>query len=183
VGAIASSGLGIAGQIMDYNSQVDTANAQSKQAVTQMNLSFQNYEIERQDSFDSAVDEIAKTRMSANANQGTVNTAIGEQMGQGRTATLLMRNAKSKEAIAVSDIKDSYQRKSNEIDLNKESTFRSTQSYLSQIKRPSVAGLVVGIGSTVTGAVNQGKNAQTDAETKGVPFDWNNYWWKGSGTP
>jgi hypothetical protein len=181
MGNIASAGLGIVGQVMDYNSKIDQANAQRKQAVTQMNLTFQNYEIERQDAFDSAVDEITKTRMKAESSQATVQTAIGEQMGQGRTSQLLMRNAVSKESMAVSDIKDNYSRQSNEIDLNKESVLKSTQSYVKQIKDPSILGLAVGIASSTLGAINQGNNAKADAQLKGVPFDWDNYWLHGSG--
>lgn len=181
MGAV-GAGLSIVGQVMDYNDKMDTANAQRTQAVTQMNFNFQNYEMERQDAFDAAVNEISQTRMKANNSISTVQTVIGEQMGEGRTSQLLMRNAKSKEAMAVADLKDNFTSKSNEIDLNKESTLRSVQSYVKQIKDPSLLGLAVGVASTVAGAVNQGKTAQADAAIKGVPFDWNNYWFKGSGT-
>ena len=180
MGGALGAGLSIFGQVNNYNDQMKMADAQRKQAVTQMNFAFQNYELERQDSFDQAVNEITQIRMRSASTQATVQTAVNERMS-GRTAKMITRVAEAKGETAFQEVKNNYSRKSNEIDLNKESALRSTQSYLNQIKNPSSLGLALGIASTVAGAKNQMENARADAQSKGLDFDDYNYLWTSKG--
>ena len=180
MGMAVSAGLGIIGQVNSFNEQQDLANAQRTQAVTQMNYAFQTHEMERQDAFDSMVEEITKTNMKNASTMGTVNTAIGENVS-GRTAGLLSRNGESKGAMTNATLADNWKKKSNEMDLNKEATLRSTQSYLANIKDPSITALALGVGSSVMGVMNEGRNAEAEAKSNGLTFDWNNYMWKGKG--
>ena len=50
--------------------------------------------------------------------------------GGGRTADRLIRAGEADTARAVGSIQDNYSRKSNEIDLNKETTALSTKEYI-----------------------------------------------------
>lgn len=180
MGMAFSTGLGIIGQVSDYNNKMEQADAQTRQVSSQMNYQFQDYEIERQDAFDFAVNEIAKTHFKAQATQATASTAIGEGIS-GRTAGLLQRSVDSREASAVENIRSNYASKSNEIDMNKEATLKSSQNYVKHIKRPNELGLYAGIASSILSANNKMKNAKADAELKDVKFNESDWWWKGSG--
>jgi len=183
MGFAVSAGLGIMGQVMNYNSQMDAANSKAQSALQAQNMKFQNYEIERQDAFDSTVNQLTSIKMQQQTQIGTAATVIGETMdSNSNTAKLLQRSVASQGAQAEGQVKASYSSKSNEIDLNKEATALSTTSYINSIKRPSSSALLVNIGSSIYGTMQQGYNAEADAETKGVSFDWGNYMWKGSGT-
>lgn len=182
MGYAVTTGLGIIGQVMGYNAQAKQAKAQGKAAITQMNYSFQNYEMERQDAFDSAVNDIINTRLQAQTANAAVDNAVNERLGSGNTASLLKRSVRGDEARRVASIQSNYQQKSNEIDLNKESQLISTKSYIANIKTPSKTALALGIASNALGAYTAGKEAETQATLKDLDFDWDNYWWQGSGT-
>jgi len=183
MGNVGTTALGIVGSVHDYNEQVAYADSQKTAAITQMNFTFSNYEAERQDAFDQAVEEIASARQKANNTQATLKTALGEQLGSSsHTAKALERVAEGKEGQVVSQLQDNYQRKSNEIDLNKESALISTRSYLSKIKNPSMLGLVMNVGSQVVATTTEGNKEAAQAAKDGVDFNWEDYWLKGSGT-
>lgn len=177
MGNAIGAGLGIIGQVMDHNGKVAQAEAMGQQAIMQMNYSFQNYEMQRQDLFDAKVNEIAKLQSKSANTQATIDTAIGESMGEGRTAKLLARASQGRDAQKLSSVEDNFDRRSGEIDLNKEAVYKSTLNYTQGIKTPSVLGALVGIGSTVMGVMNQGKNAETNAKLKGIDFSWGDYMW------
>ena len=66
-----------------------------------------------------------------NETMGQVEAAINEgYSGGGRTADMLNRAVAGDLARATSSIKDNYARKSNEVDLNKESALIQTEDYL-----------------------------------------------------
>jgi hypothetical protein len=167
---------------MDYNSQMDAANKQASSAVQNMNYTFQNYELERQDAFTAAVEQVAKTRMAADVSQATLAVALGERGNSGNTSRLIQRAAEGKEAEAVADIKDNYQSKSNEIDLNREAAARSTASYLSNIQYPSEMGLLMNIAGTALNTYNKALDAKTNAQINHLGFSFSNYYWNGDGT-
>lgn len=130
--AVGMKALQIAGQ---NRSTADMLSAQAAGSYKQMNYAFQNYEIERQDAYDAAVNEIMKVRINQQQLNSGVNAAIMEgYAGGGRTAARLMRAADADTARSVSSIQDNYMRKSSEIDLNKEQTLLSTKDYLVNLK-------------------------------------------------
>jgi len=180
MGMAVAGGLGIISKVMDYNSQMDAANSKAKAATQAQDMKFQDYEIERQDAFDSTVNQLTNVAIKQNQQVGAVKTALGETM-KGNTARLLERNTQGDSERSASQIKNNYQQKSGEIDLNKESTALSTTSYLSSIKKPSTTALVLGATTTAYNVYQSGQTAQADATTKGVGFSWDNYLWKGSG--
>lgn len=151
------------GQRAAYKQAQAQIDAQAKAAITQMNYAFQNYEQERTDAFDSAVSEIMETRTNAQQLNSGVKAAIAEN-ATGRTAGLLMRTTEGDTARTISSIKDNYDRKSNEVDLNKENVYKSTRDYISNLnasapKMPSrftnfMTSAVSAIGYTTT-ALNQ----------------------------
>lgn len=107
------------------------ANMKMTGAVQEMNYAFQNYEQERRDSYEAAVNDIIKTRINQMQLNSSVQAAIAEGVaGGGRTADRLIRAGEADTARAVGSIQDNYSRKSNEIDLNKETTALSTKEYI-----------------------------------------------------
>jgi hypothetical protein len=184
--SVAQAGLSIAGSVMGYKAQAQAAQAQGEAmaqqatyAVQSMNREFANYEIERRDAFDSAVQEITKTRLNAMQLNSQVEAAVAEEMaGGGRTADRIVRSAKADEARSVASIQDNYQRKSNEIDLNKETTLLSTKNYIAGLKPPSAPsklGLFLDVASAGINAYTSGTSAKNDALSKGYKWDF----WKG----
>lgn len=132
----ASTALQIGGNYLGQKAQYKQAqaqiDAQAKAAITQMNYAFQNYEQERTDAFDAAVAEITKTRQNALQLNSAVKAAVNEN-ASGRTANLIVRSVEGDTARAVGSVKDNYARKSNEIDLNEDATFKSTSSYIDNL--------------------------------------------------
>ena len=176
VAAAASAGLGIASSVMQYRAAGEQAKAQAEGAIKSMNREFMNDEIERQDAFDAAVEDITKTRLNALDLTSSVNAAVNEEIGNGRTAALLERNVQGDEARNVASIQSNYESKSNEIDLNKETQLLSTKEYISNIKPPSKTALMLNIASNIVGGITGANNAKAEAATKGMDWDF----WKGA---
>lgn len=176
-------GLETVGNFMGQRSSAKAAqaamDAQASAAIRELNYAWQNYEAERTDAFDAAVQEIENTRINALGLNSAVKGAVIENMS-GNTANLLIRNAEGDTARAVASIQDNYGRKSNEIDLNKEARALSTQDYLKNLnasapKSPSrFANFVSTAGSGLkyfTGAMDQMN------KVKAAGQDYN--WWTG----
>jgi hypothetical protein len=136
VAAGISTGLQVAGDYMGQRAQAKAAqatmNAQAKAAITEMNWNIMDLEQQRTDAFDQAVAEISNTRLNSMQLNGGVKAAVNETMS-GRTANLIVRAAEGDTARAVSSIQDNYQRKSNEVDLNRERQVKSTHEYLENL--------------------------------------------------
>ena len=168
--------LGQKAQYKQAQAQID---AQAKAAITQMNYAFQNYEQERTDAFDAAVAEITKTRQNALQLNSAVKAAVNEN-ASGRTANLIVRSVEGDTARAVGSVKDNYARKSNEIDLNEDSTFKSTSSYIDNLnasapKMPGRFANFVSTAATVLQNYTTTMNQKADVEAKGQKWDW----WRG----
>lgn len=173
---IGGSYLGQRAQYKQAQAQMD---AQAKAAITQMNYAYQNYEQERTDAFDAAVAEITKTRQNALQLNSAVKAAVNEN-ASGRTANMIVRSVEGDTARAVGSVKDNYARKSNEIDLNEDATFKSTASYIDNLnasapKMPGRFANFVGTAATVLQNYTTTMNQKADIEAKGQQWDW----WKG----
>lgn len=136
VAAGISTGLQIAGDYMGQRAQAKAAqatmNAQAKAAITEMNWNIMDLEQQRTDAFDQAVVEISNTRLNSMQLNSGVKAAVNETMS-GRTANHIVRAAEGDTARAVSSIQDNYQRKSNEVDLNRERQVKSTHEFLENL--------------------------------------------------
>lgn len=145
------------------------AEAQAGASYKSMNYALMNYEIERQDAYDAAVNEITKVRINQQQLNSQVNAAVMEGQGAGgRTSARLMRAAEADTARTVSSIQDNYLRKSNEIDLNKEQTVLSTHDYLVNLKdstKPNKLGDILSLAATGLTAWNDSLNASAQKET------------------
>lgn len=177
---IASVGLDIYGNYAGQKATAAAAQAQmeaaAKAAITEMNYAFQNYEQERTDAFDAAVNEITKTRMNALQLNSGVRAAINENMS-GRTANLLVRSAEGDTARAVASIQDNYDRKSNEIDLNKEATYLSTKATINNLnasvpKMPSRLTNALSAAGSALGVYTQVMNQKNDVLSSGQKYNW-----------
>lgn len=109
--------------------------AQADNATTNMNFAFQNYELERTDAFDAAVNDIIKVRQNAMQLNSNVEASVAEEIGGGRTAMLLTRAVQGDTARAVASTQDNYSRKSNEVDLNKEAQAKQTHMAIDNINK------------------------------------------------
>ena len=166
VASIAQGTLGIASNYLGQKSQASAAqsamNAQKTAAVQQMNYAFQNFEQERRDAFDAAINQLDKNAHNSMQLNSEVSNSINETMS-GNTARLLERNVVGDTLRTKSSIKDNYDRKSNEIDLNKESQLKSTKDYIDNLnasapKMPSTFTNLVSSAATGLEAYTIGQN-------------------------
>lgn len=167
------------GMRQQYNAQAKYLEAQAQGATKEMNYAFQNYEIERQDAYDAAVNDIIKTRINQMQLNSQVNAAIAEgYAGGGRTANRLMRAAEADTSRSVASVQDNYLRKSNEVDLNKESTLLSTKDYIAQLKKQGEISRsqkfadILNLGATALSGYNEYKTQKAAAKAKGGTFDF-----------
>lgn len=149
--AVGSAMVGLYAQNRSLEAQ-GQANAQTaKNMLMSMNYSLQNLEQERADAFDSTIEELEKIQIQGQRLTSQVNAAVNEGLaGGGRTANLIKRSSKADVERAEVNAKDNYRRKSNEIDLNKESTLLNTKSQISSIKQvesPSLLSSLVTLGT------------------------------------
>lgn len=176
--AVAQGGLSALSTIMGAGAQNKSGAAQAQAAIATMNRDFMNLEIQRQDAFDATVAEIMETKLKASTLNAGVQAAINEDLGNSATGRLLMRSVQGDEARSVQSLKDQYEAKSNEIDLNKEGSMITAKSTIASIPKVSNAGVLVNVASGVLGAYTSAKNAQSNAQVAG--FDWD--YWKGPTT-
>ena len=143
--AVGSAALGLYGQNKALEAQ-GRANAQTaKNLLMSMNYSLQNMEQERADAFDATIDELGNrltSQVSASVNEGLA--------GGGRTANLIKRASQADVDRSEVNAKENYRRKSNEIDLNKESVLLSTKNQISslkQVEKPSILSSLMTLGT------------------------------------
>lgn len=142
--------IGARGQAKALQAQYD---AQRKAMITQMNYQLQNYEMQRADAFDNAVTEMMNVQRQAQDVGSQAKAVINENIN-GRTAELLARNVEGDRARAYEGVKEQYASKSNEIDLNEDSTYKSTASAINnlgasvQSQAPTTTNLLLDIAGT-----------------------------------
>lgn len=178
-----STALQIGGEYLGQKAQYKQAqaqlDAQAKAAITQMNFAYQNYEQERTDAFDAAVSEITKTRQNALQLNSAVKAAVNEN-ASGRTANMIVRSVEGDTARAVASVKDNCSRKSNEIDLNEDATFKSTASHIDNLnasapKMPGRFANFLTSANTILQNTTTVLNQKAAVEASGQKWDW----WKG----
>ena len=161
----------------------------ARSMVTSMNYSIQNLEQQRRDIFEATVEELEKTQLQGRRLTSSVDAAINEGLaGGGRTAALLSRAGDADTYRAMASVKSNYQKRSNEIDLNKEATVLNTRAQIRSIReaeKPSLLGTLVSLGSAYIGARQQdeqikllrkmagvGDDSGSNAGRGGVHFAW-----------
>lgn len=131
-----------------------------------MNYSLANMEQQRSDAFEAAVEDLANVRLQALRQQSSVDAAVSEGiMGGGRTAALISRSMANDTARTAQSIKTNYSKRSNEIDLNKESQLLSTKQQieaLPKVHKPNALGTLLG----VAGDYYNAKNTQDEINLK-----------------
>lgn len=178
--AVLGFGLETVGNFMGQSAAASAAqasmDAQAAAAIRELNFSWQNYEAERTDAFDAAVQEIENTRINALGLNSAVKGAVIENMS-GNTAKLLIRNVEGDTARAVASIQDNYGRKSNEIDLNKDYKRISTQDYLKNLNAsaPKMPGRFANFVSTAASGLSwytKGMNQKNSVMAAGQEHNW-----------
>lgn len=108
---------------------------QRKDVIAEINQQIQNSNEERQDAYDAAVTEMMKAEMNALQLNSQTEAAVNEDYaGGGRTADAIMRRSVADNARYNASIKENYQRKLNEILLNREATIKSGYNKAKSIK-------------------------------------------------
>lgn len=179
---VAQVGLQALGMRQQYSQKAKYLEAQARGATKEMNYAFQNYEIERQDAYDAAVNDIMKTRINQMQLSSQVEAAVAEGYGGGRTANRLLRAADADTSRTVSSIQDNYGRKSNEVDLNKEMTLLSTKDYIMNLKEQGKISKrqklmdILSLATTGLQGYNEYKNQKVAAKNAGGGFGfWGSY--------
>ena len=135
--AIASTGFEIAGQTRDYNAQVRAFNQAQKNIVIETNYALQNYEFERMQAMTETVNDLLQTHKQTSQQVASVDTAVLQEVGSGRTADALMRATRNMQAETLGSIKEKYRNVSGQIDLNKEQTVLSANNQLRSMATPT----------------------------------------------
>lgn len=147
-GQIMSTVMGTYSQNRSLEQQGLAQQATARNMVQSMNYSFANLEQERQSTFEATIEDLTKTRLQALRQQSAVNAAVNEGMiGGGRTADLVKRSVANDTARTAESIKTNYLQKSNEIDLNKESTLLNTKNQIQsmpKLEKPNILSTMVG---------------------------------------
>lgn len=141
---------------------------QATNAIQSLNYSFMNYEIERRDSFDSAVADLTKNAMNSRVLIGGVENAVSEEMGDSNTGRLISRFTNAEGLRAQTSIKENYAKTSDEISLNKEQALLSAKQFIAGLhppKLPSYAALALGMAGAGIQSWSQMQNAEAFKET------------------
>ena len=181
-------GLNLVGDYMSWKDQRENAKAQARALSQQANAvgknlayTFQNYELQRVDAFDAAVNSLMKVQTNALGLESSVRAAINEETGgDSRTGRALQRAAHADTLTTVSGIKDVYERQSDEISLNKEMAKRSAMDEIANIKAqapqmPSYWSLLGNIAGDTLNVYNSYQNALNSAQSQGMELDT---WWR-----
>ncbi len=164
--AYVSTALQLTGEYMGQKATAkaaqETMEAKKAAAVRNMNYMFQNFEQERQDAFDATVANLTELHISGLELNSKVEAATNEQMS-GRTAALINRSVKGDMNRTATSLKDNYARKSNEIDLNKETALLETKDYISGLntsapKMPSRFSNFINSAGIILNGYTQGQN-------------------------
>ena len=170
---MASNAFGIYSQNKALEAQ-GRANAETARSmVTSMNYSLQNLEQERRDVFEATVAELERTQLQGRRLTASVDAAVHEGLqGGGRTAQLLMRSGAADVHRAVASVKDNYQKRSNEIDLNKETTLLNTRAQIRSIRevqKPSIFGTLLNLGTAYLGGKQEEEKLKLMRLQAGIP--------------
>ena len=149
------------------------ANQQTaKNLITSMNYSFQNLEQERKDAFEATISELEKVNLQGHRQEGSVNAAVNEGLaGGGRTADLIKRGAQADTNRATASLKENYSKKSNEIDINKETSMINTKQQIGSIKNveaPSFLSTVMNLGTAYLQAQQTQESIKSIQQNAGV---------------
>lgn len=153
--AVGSSLVNVYAQNKSLEAQARANVQTAKNIITSMNYGLQNLEQERADAFDATVADLQKIRLEGGRLTSQVSAAVNEGLaGGGRTADLLKRSAQADTNRALSSSIDNYQRKSNEIDLNKESQVLDAKgriNSIAQVEKPSLWSTLFKLGTSYYG--------------------------------
>lgn len=172
---LGSSILGVYSQNKALEAQGRANRETARSMVQSMNYNLQNLEQERRDIFEATVQELERTQMQGRRLSSSVNAAVNEGLsGGGRTASLLMRSSEADTNRAAQSVKDNYQKRSNEIDLNKEATLLNTKAQIRSIRevqKPSFLGTLVSLGTAYLGAKQEQEKIKLMRAQAGIGKD------------
>lgn len=134
--------MGYMGDRANYKAQLQAQRMKMQNAVRTMNHSFQTLEHQRREAYEATIEELNNIQLQNRYLKGSVDAAVSEELGDGRTARLLSRAQGGAGLRAMTQSKDNYNRRSDEIDLNKETAYINMQTYVKGLElpeKPSIA--------------------------------------------
>ena len=134
--SILGTGMEMYGANKDYNAQVEAYKQAQKGIVIETNYALQNYEYDRQQNLIQAINDIQEIRKTSAQQIGAVDTAVLQEIGEGRTAEALMRTTRQQQADAIGSVEGRLSNIYNQVDLNKEQAVLSANLQLRNMAKP-----------------------------------------------
>lgn len=165
--------------IQSYNSQKQQAanqisylNAEGQAALTRMNYSLQNMEMQRQAAFTNTVNSMMEANKQGTNLVSSVQAAVNEA-GDSRGGRRLVRDSESSLDNALTNLQSQYQQQSNEIDQNKWLTWQDTNFTLDNINStkvamPSLSATILNTAASMMGTYSAFKGIQANKQAAGI---------------
>lgn len=140
VGTVAQVGLGL---ILDkkadkeaYNKQLEAYQQQQKNITMQANYAVMNYNMEKERALAQVANDLFETRQQASSQIASVDNAVIQEVGYGRTAQALMNAPRTQQALTLDSQKERLENTLTTLDLNKEQTVISANNQLQSLSVP-----------------------------------------------
>ncbi len=152
--------------------QISYLNAQGAAALTRMNYSLQNLEMQRQSAFSNTVDSMMATTKQGTKLVSSVQAAVNEA-GDSRGGRRLTRDTQSSLDNALTNLRSQYQEQSNEIDQNKWLTWQDTNFTLdninsTKVSMPSLSATILNTAANMMGTYSMFKGVKANQQAAGV---------------
>ena len=160
------------GQKQNAENQLDYLKAEGQSAITSMNYSLQNLEMQRQQAFDNTVNALTSTQKQGIQQVSAVQAAVNEA-GDSRGGRRLSRDTSGALDTALTAIRGQYEDQSNAIDQNKWLTWENTNLTLdninnTKVQMPSIASTILNTGSQMLGTYSAFQNTQALHKAAGI---------------
>ena len=165
--------------IQSYNSQKQQAanqisylNAEGQAALTRMNYSLQNLEMQRQAAFTNTVDSMMQATQQGTKLVSSVQAAVNEA-GDSRGARRLARDSESSLDNALTSLQSQYQQQSDTIDQNKWLIWQDTNFTLdninsTKVSMPSITSTTLNTASSMMGTYSAFNGIQANKQAAGI---------------
>lgn len=175
----AAMGLQALAGLSSYESQKQNAanqiaylNAEGNAALTSMNYSLQNLELQRQQAYDNTVQALMSAQKQGVQQVSAVQAAVNEA-GDSRGGRRLVNDTQGLLDQAMTNLKGQYEDTSNTIDQNKWLTWENTNMTLKninnvQVSMPSIMSTMLSTGSQMLGTYSAFKGIDSMRKAAGI---------------
>lgn len=159
-------------QQQNAENQLNYLRSEGQAAITSMNYSLQNLEMQRQQAFDNTVKALTATQKQGIQQVSAVQAAVNEA-GNSRGGNRLARDTQGQLDSALTAVRGQYTSQSNEIDQNKWLTWENTNMTLNninqtQVQMPSILSTILSTGSQMLGTYTAKTNTDALRQAAGI---------------